>query len=105
MYFIQFPRQYRGRAVAALIVAATLSACVGDEPTAPSVNVPTTASAVIVYTEAELLAEVRASEPNPVRQRRHDAQDRPYLGDELRQDRTDAADVWEWRRRSADVVA
>jgi len=47
MYFPQLSRQYRGRAVAAMIVAATLSACVEDQPTAPNANVPTKASAVI----------------------------------------------------------
>ncbi len=45
MYFIQLSRQYRGRVVAAMLVAATVSACVEDQPTAPAVKVPTDAPA------------------------------------------------------------
>jgi TolB protein len=45
MYFIQLSRQRRGRVVAAMVVAATISACVADEPTVPSANAPTGASA------------------------------------------------------------
>ena len=44
MSFIQLSRQYRGRAVAAMIVAAGLAACAEDQPTAPISKVPTEAS-------------------------------------------------------------
>lgn len=47
MNLIQRTSQHRGRAVAAMVVVATLSACVADQPTAPSTTLPTTASAVI----------------------------------------------------------
>lgn len=47
MYFLQLSRQHRGRAVAAMFVAATISACVGDDSTAPTLKAPPGASAVI----------------------------------------------------------
>jgi Tol biopolymer transport system component len=50
MYFIQLSRQNRGRAVAAMIIVAAvaaLAACTPDQPTAPKLKAPSTASAVI----------------------------------------------------------
>jgi Tol biopolymer transport system component len=49
MYFIQLSREYRGRVVAAVIavaVGAALSGC-SDQPTAPGLNGPSTASAAL----------------------------------------------------------
>ena len=47
MYFIQLSRQRRGRVLAAMVLAATISACVADQTTAPKVNPPTSASPVV----------------------------------------------------------